>query len=117
MASRTHNNSRVRETGNLGKRMSNHIAYALVVYTLLLIFEVAPQMENKGTSILPYFLLVVLVGLAILPCRSLEHRWKAAAAAQGEADLNGLFRRDAVLLWLGAIGFPTLLMTIFWIIP
>lgn len=30
------------------KRMSDHIAYALVVYTLMLIFVVSPTMELRG---------------------------------------------------------------------
>jgi hypothetical protein len=116
MASRVQPNIRVREASCFGKRMSNHIAYALVVYTLLLIFEVSPQMESGGMSILPYFLLVVLVGLAILPCRNLERRWKAIDA-RGDADVGGTFRRDTILLWIGAIGFPSLLMLTLWIIP
>ncbi len=116
MASRAHSGVRVRESNSLDKRISNHIAYALVVYTLLLIFLVSPQMESKGTSILPYFLLVILVGLAILPCRNLERRWKAADA-QNHGDLNGSCNRDAVLLWIAAIGFPVLLMTTLWVLP
>lgn len=116
MASRAKPHVRVREANSFGKRMSNHIAYALVVYTLLLIFEVSPQMESKGTSILPYFFLVFLVGLAILPCRSLEHRWKAFDALD-QTNLRGLFRRDAILLWITAVGIPTALMAIFWFIP
>ena len=116
MASRAHNSVRIRTTYSLGKRISNHIAYALVVYTLLLIFLVAPQMESKGMSIMPYFLLVFFVGLAILPCRSLERRWKATDT-QDTAHLDGAFQRDAIMLWIAAIGAPVVLMTVFWIIP
>jgi hypothetical protein len=116
MASRAQQHIRVRETSSFGKRMSTHIAYALVVYTLLLIFEVSPQMESNGMSILPYFLLVLLVGVMIVPCRNLERRWKAIDAS-GNTDVGGLFRRDAILLWFGAIGFPTLMMLTLWIIP
>ena len=116
MASRAQSHIRVREAASFGKRMSTHIAYALVVYTLLLIFEVSPQMESKGTSILPYFVLVVLVGLAILPCRKLERRWQAIDRG-GSTQVGRAFKRDAILLWIGAIGIPTALMAIFWIIP
>ena len=116
MATRAQPHIRVREASSFGKRMSTHIAYALVVYTLLLIFEVSPQMESKGTSILPYFLLVVLVGLAILPCRKLERRWQAIDRS-GNPEVGGAFKREAVLLWIAAIGIPTALMTIFWVIP
>jgi hypothetical protein len=116
MATRAQSHSRVRETKSLGKRISTHIAYALVMYTLLLIFLVSPQMESKGTSILPYFLLVLLVGLAILPCRSLERRWNMADNYDSNS-LNGTCNRDAVLLWVAAIGIPVLLMATLWIIP
>lgn len=116
MATRAQPHIRVRESNSLGKRISNHVAYALVMYTLLLIFLVSPQMESKGTSILPYFLLVALVGVAILPCRSLERRWKAADACS-QSELSNACNRDAVLLWVAAIGVPVLLMTVLWIIP
>jgi hypothetical protein len=116
MASRAQPHIRVRETSSFGKRISTHIAYALVVYTVLLIILVAPQMESGGMSILPYFLLVVLVGVMILPCRNLERRWKAIDAS-GNTDVSGAFRRDAILLWIAAIGFPTLMMLTLWIIP
>ena len=116
MATRVQPHIRVREASSFGKRMSNHIAYALVVYTAVLIALVAPQMEGKGMSILPYFLLVVLVGLAIMPCRNLERRWKAADT-QDTTGLSGSFRRDAIMLWFAAIGLPVLLMATLWIIP
>jgi hypothetical protein len=116
MASRAEPGVRIRETANHAKRISTQIAFALVVYTLLLIFEVSPQMESKGMSIMPYFILVALVGLVILPCRNLERRWHALDA-QGRDDLDGLFKRDVILLWLGAIGMPTFLMLLIWIMP
>ncbi|MGL5839503.1 MAG: hypothetical protein ACRCY3_13475 [Sphingorhabdus sp.] len=116
MASTPMDPIRVRRVGDYAKRMSTHIAYALVVYTLLLIFEVSPQMESNGMSIMPYFILVILVGLAILPCRNLERRWQALDA-NAVGDLHGLYRREAILLWIGAVGVPTALMLLIWIIP
>jgi hypothetical protein len=116
MATHAESAARVRENASHAKRISSHIAYALVLYTLLLIFEVSPQMEGKGMSILPYFLLVALVGLAILPCRNLERRWQAADA-RGEHMDDGVFKRDVIFLWLCAAGIPTLLMLVIWVIP
>ena len=116
MVSSAESSARVRETASHAKRMSTHIAYALVLYTLLLIFEVSPQMEGKGMSIMPYFLLVALVGLAIWPCRNLERRWQAADA-RGEHMDDSTFRRDLIILWLCAVGIPTALMLTIWIIP
>jgi hypothetical protein len=88
------------------KRLSGHIAYALVAYTLLLIFMVAPVLKTENTAIWPYLLLVAFVGVAIVPCRNLERRWQANVGEQSE----GLFRRDVIILWVAALGIPTLLM-------
>lgn len=107
---------RVREGASYSKRMSTHVAYALVLYTLLLIFLVSPQMESEGTSIFPYFLLVLLVGMVIIPCRGLEHRWQAVDA-RGDGGHDDAFNRDLISLWLGAIFLPAILMTLIWIIP
>jgi hypothetical protein len=115
MASQPYDSGSIRRTASFAKRMSTHIAYALVIYTLALIFEVSPQMEGEGMAIWPYFLLVALVGLAILPCRSLERRWQVIDA-NGSGN-EGLFRRDVILLWLATIGLPTALMLVIWIIP
>ena len=98
------------------KKMSTHIAYALVVYTMLLIFEVSPQVKGSGMAIWPYFLLVVLVALVIMPCRNLERKWKLIDARH-EDDVEGAFRKDLIKLWCGAIGIPTALMAIIIIIP
>jgi hypothetical protein len=109
MASRAIYRGAVHSHKSYAKRISTHIAYALVAYTLLLIFVVSPVLETEGTEIWPYLLLVVLVGIAIVPCRNLERRWQGAFGEHGE----GLFRRDAVILWLCAIGLPILMMFAF----
>jgi hypothetical protein len=89
------------------KRMSDHVAFALITYTLMLIFVVTPSMESKGTSILPYFLLVLLVGAVIPSCRRFEHRWKTLEGSElGTAGLDTRFAFDRIKLWVGAIGFP-----------
>jgi hypothetical protein len=116
MASRADDSAFAPRKASFAKRMSTHIAYALVVYTLLLIFEVSPQMESNGMSIMPYFLLVFLVGLVIMPCRNLERRWQLLDDGS-HSELTGVFRRDVVGLWLCAIGIPTALMAVIWAIP
>jgi hypothetical protein len=47
------------------KRMSDHIAYALMVYTALQIFVTVDAMQSPGTSIAPYIALAILVALVI----------------------------------------------------
>ena len=116
MATHANRGFRARETASHAKRMSTHIAYALVVYTLLLIFEVSPQMASKDMSILPYFVLVALVAMVIIPCRNLERRWQMIDAQDAEGH-DSHYTREVVLLWIAAVGIPTALMFIFWIIP
>jgi cell division protein FtsW (lipid II flippase) len=108
MASRAENHVRVRETASYAKRVSTHIAYALVSYTLMLIFLVAPALESKGMAIWPYFVLVALVAMVILPCRNIERRW--ASLEERGADLDRHFRISLLKLWGGAIGIPVALM-------
>ena len=116
MASKAQIFVRQNEAKGYGKRMSSHIAYALVVYTLALIFEVSPMIKGSGMAIWPYFLLVFLVGLVILPCRNFEKRWQMLEV-NSEGDLSAQFKREVTGLWLCAVGIPTALMAIIWIIP
>lgn len=93
------------------KRISTHIAYALVVYTLMLIFLVSPTLEGSGTEIWPYFLLVALVAAVILPCRNIERHWQKLD--DRGADLEMHFTMARLKVWLSAIGIPVGLMLMF----
>jgi hypothetical protein len=65
------------------KRMSDHIAYALLVYTGLQIFVTMSVLHGKSGSMLPYFALVVILVAAIIPaCRRFEKRWNRLSDAQ-----------------------------------
>jgi uncharacterized membrane protein YqgA involved in biofilm formation len=89
------------------KRMSDHVAIALVVYTLALIFLVTPTIESSGTSIFPYFVLVLLVGAVIPLCRNLERRWQALDATAHSGDgLESRYFADRLKLWVAAIAIP-----------
>lgn len=90
------------------KRICNEVAYALVVYTMMLIFVTSPALHFGDMSILPYFMLVVLVALAIPFLRGLERKWQAIEAAGGSA-VDG-FMADRVKLWAFAIGMPIVFM-------
>jgi cell division protein FtsW (lipid II flippase) len=93
------------------KRMSDHIAIALVVYTLALIFLVTPTIESSGMSIFPYFVLVLLVAAVIPLCRNLERRWQAT----GHLDdgLETQYVADRLKLWVAAIAIPAVLAVLF----
>ena len=90
------------------KRMSDHVAYALLVYTGLQIFVTMHSLKTgNGGSILPYFALVVLVAAIIPGARWFEGRWSGLGdTAASNPALAPAFRRDRLALWLCAVGLP-----------
>ncbi|OYY71351.1 MAG: hypothetical protein B7Y00_07410 [Sphingomonadales bacterium 17-56-6] len=106
--------ARLRAYKSYSKRMSDHIAFALVVYTLMLIFVVTPTIESSGTSIFPYFVLVLFVGAVIPLCRNLERRWQALDANAYPGDgLETPYFADRLKLWAGAVAIPAVLAVLF----
>jgi hypothetical protein len=96
------------------RRMSDNVAYALLVYTGLQIWVTMGTLKNGSGSILPYFALIVLVAAIIPGCRIFEKRWDGIS--DGEAanpELRDRFRRDQAVLWLAAIGLPFALTGLF----
>lgn len=95
---------------DLRSAMSDHVAYALLVYTGLQIFVTVQALKEGFSSILPYMSLFALVALIIPFCRFFERRWtRLDDEAAADPALLPKFRRDVILLWLLAIGFPLLL--------
>lgn len=89
------------------KRMSDHIAYALLVYTGLQIFVTMGALRTEGASLLPYLGLVILVGAIIPSCRRFERRWNRLTDAQAaDPEFARFYRRDRLMLWALAIGLP-----------
>ncbi|MFC3172961.1 hypothetical protein ACFOD9_01715 [Novosphingobium bradum] len=89
------------------RRMSNQVAYALLVYTGLQIFLTVGALEGRRSSLLPYVALVVLVVAIIPACRCTERRWQSLdEASSHDPALAAAFRRDCTGLWLLAIGLP-----------
>ncbi len=97
------------------KRMSDNIAYALLVYTGLQIFVTMSSLHSSdGGSLLPYFALIVLVVAIIPACRLYERRWNRLTDAQAaDPALASYFRRDRLLVWAMAIGLPFLVTAMF----
>jgi len=96
------------------KRMSDNIAYALLVYTGLQIFVTTGALKSEGTTILPYLALVILVGAIIPACRRFECRWNRLTDAQAADPLFARhFRRDRIVLWALAIGLPFVITGLF----
>lgn len=96
------------------KRMSDTVAYGLLVYTGLQIFVTMQAIEGEGASILPMLALVVLVGAIIPMFRHFERRWEWLDDDRAaDPTLAGRFRRDRLAVWLLAIGLPFLLTGLF----
>ncbi|WP_254514921.1 hypothetical protein [Novosphingobium sp. G106] len=96
------------------RKMSDNIAYALLVYTALQIFVTMGALKSEGASLLPYLALVVLVGAIIPACRRFERRWNRLSEDQAhDPAMAGYFRRDRITLWLLAIGLPFALTGVF----
>jgi len=92
------------------KRISDHIAYALLVYTALQIFITIGALRQLGSSLLPYLALVVLVVAVIPACRMMERRWTRLSDAQAVSpDCAPAYRRDRAVVWIVAIGAPFVL--------
>jgi hypothetical protein len=96
------------------RKMSDHIAYALLVYTALQIFVTIGALKSTGSSLLPYLALVILV-IAIIPaCRRFEARWNRLTDDEAHnPELAPYYRRDRLALWTLAIGLPIALTALF----
>ncbi|MGE4339884.1 MAG: hypothetical protein AB7E55_28575 [Pigmentiphaga sp.] len=96
------------------RKMSDHIAYALLVYTALQIFVTMGALKSGGGSLLPYLALVILV-IAIIPaCRRFESRWNRLSDEEAhDPALAPFYKRDLMGLWALAIGLPFALTALF----
>ena len=96
------------------RRMSDNIAYALLVYTALQIFITIGALKTHSESLLPYLALIILVVAIIPSCRAFEARWNRLSDAEAhDPALRGEYRRDRLALWLLAIGLPFALTAVF----
>ena len=96
------------------KRMSDTVAYSLLVYTSLQIFVTLRTLEGESGSMLPMLALVVLVAGIIPMFRHFERQWEALSnEAAADPALRSAFRRDQMAVWAAAIGLPFLLAAVF----
>ena len=96
------------------RKISNHVAWGLLVYTGLHIFLTMSALQTKQGSILPYLSLIILVGAIIPACRWLEKKWEVLSDdAAADPALASRFRKHAALVWVAAIGLPCALTALF----
>lgn len=96
------------------KSMSDHVAWALLVYTGLQIFMTVKAMSDGLPSIVPYLALVILVAAIIPACRWFERRWTDLSDEQAaDESYAAAFRRDVIGLWALAILLPVALTALF----
>lgn len=96
------------------RRMSDHVACALLVYAGLQIFVTVHALKSHGASLMPYFALVILVGAIIPACRRFERRWSNLSPERSaDPALAPAYKRDRLALWLLAIGLPFALTAMF----
>ncbi len=95
------------------KRISDNIAYALIVYTMMLIFLVAGAIKTSSMSIFPYLLLIVFVAIVIPMARKLEKKWEMLDESElSDNSLGTRFTIDRTKLWVGTIALPLILMVV-----
>ena len=96
------------------KKMSDNIAYALLVYTALQIFVTMGALHGSGGSLLPYFALIILVAGIIPACRRFEKRWNRLSDTQAaDPEFVSYFRRDRLWVWAMAVGLPFAVTALF----
>lgn len=96
------------------RSMSDHVAYALLIYTGLQIFVTVQALKEGFSSILPYIALVVLVAGIIPACRWFERRWMGLSDSEAaNPAYRTAFRRDCIWLWILAISLPLFLTALF----
>ena len=114
---RTHGTPRLRRRArplDWLKRMSDMVAYALLVYTALQIIVTMHAMADGSTSMMPLFALVVLVGGIIPLFRHFERRWDGLSPFEAaNPERAPLFRRDQLSVWLLAVGLPFVVTGLF----
>ena len=96
------------------RKMSDNVAYALLVYTGLQIFVTMSVLKSGHGSALPYFARVVLIAGIIPGCRLFEKRWEMLSDSEAaNPEFGDRFKRDRLMIWISAIGLPLALTGIF----
>ena len=89
------------------RSISDHVAYALLVYTTLQLFFTVHALNEGASGLTPYLALIVLVAGIIPVWRWFEARWSDLDDAEAANPAHAItFRRDVMAIWALAIGLP-----------
>ncbi len=96
------------------RSISDHVAYALLVYTTLQIFFTVHALNEGASGLIPYVALIVLVAGIIPVWRWFESRWRDLDDAEAANPAHtAAFRRDIMAIWALAVGLPLGLTLLF----
>lgn len=96
-------------TDDFDRRISSHLAAALVTFALLQIFVVA----KMGGSLFLHLGIIIAIGGFAIAARALERRWKMLAHSGLPAGgLATRFRVDLLQLWGATLVAPFLWMPV-----
>jgi hypothetical protein len=88
------------QRSTFAKRISTHLAAALVVFCLMQIGIVA----KMGGSLVLHLGIIVAIGGYAVAARALEHRWQMLERrGLSQSGLALRFRRDVAQLWTASI--------------
>lgn len=89
------------------KAMNNHVAYALLVYTVLQIIAMSSSLNGGGASMKPILMICVLIFGVIPICHRIDRRWSVLSDIEARDEtLQPAFARDRLILWLFALVTP-----------
>ncbi len=93
-------NRAINRSKSWSKRISSHLAAALVVFCLMQIFIIA----KLGGSLVLHLGVIVAIGGFGIAARGLERRWELLEQSSlSESSLRTRFRSDLLQLWTAAV--------------
>lgn len=88
------------ERKSFAKRISSHLAAALVIFCLLQIFIVA----KMGGSLALHLGIIIAIGGYAIAARGLERRWQMLErGGLSQSGLSLRYRRDLLQLWAASL--------------
>ena len=106
-----------REAGKaiMERRMCSHVAWALLVHTVLVVLLIGHNISTHKNGMLGQMIVIAMIALFVLIARHFHYRWRIREAKQRSPESARVvtrFQRDLALLWTLTIGLPFLWLAI-----